>query len=71
MVQTPEAGDAIHMIDGERFVDFVEFHEILKGYQGESIRFSLIRNQTGEEYELNVRAGFQQTFGFRTGAVGT
>lgn len=59
-----KAGDAIHKIDGERFADFVQFHEILKDYQGETIRFSLISNQTGEEYQLSVKADFSRRSGF-------
>lgn len=57
-------GDAIEKINGERFADFVEFHEKLDRYQEESIQFSLIRNQTGEEYELSVLADFAGRSGF-------
>ena len=57
-------GDAIEKINGDRFADFVGFHEKLKNYQGESIQFSLIRHETGEEYELRVKPDFAGRSGF-------
>lgn len=57
-------GDAIEKINGERFADFVDFHEQLKAYQGESIEFSLIRQETGDEYELRVMPDFSGRSGF-------
>ncbi len=57
-------GDAIEKINGERFADFVDFHDILDSYQGESILFSLIRRETGVEYELRVKPDFAGRSGF-------
>ena len=57
-------GDAIEKINGKRFVNFVDFHEQLRGYQGESIQFSLIRQGTGDEYELRVKPDFAKRSGF-------
>ncbi len=57
-------GDAIHMINGERFTDFAHFHERLKTYRGEAIEFSLIREDDGEEYTLTVQPDFAQRAGF-------
>ena len=57
-------GDAIEKINGERFADFVDFHEQLKSYQGESIQFSLVRQETGAEYELRVTPDFSGRSGF-------
>ena len=59
-----KVGDAIEKINSERFVDFVDFHEILERYQGESIQFSLIRRETGQEYELSVKPDFAGRSGF-------
>ncbi len=59
-----KVGDAIEKIDGERFADFVDFHEKLASYQGESIQFSFIRHETGEEYELRVKPDFARRSGF-------
>ena len=59
-----QAGDAIERINGERFADFVDFHEQLKGYQGDSIQFSLIRRETGGKYELRVKPDFAGRSGF-------
>lgn len=58
-----EAGDAIERINGERFADFVEFHERLKGYSGDLITFSLIQHDTGAEYELTVKPDFSERQG--------
>lgn len=57
-------GDAIEKINGERFADFVDFHEKLKSYQGESIQFSLIRQETGDVYDLRVKPDFAGRAGF-------
>jgi len=59
-----KVGDAIEKINGERFADFVDFHEKLASYQGESIQFSLIRHETGEAYELSVKPEFAGRSGF-------
>ncbi len=56
-------GDAIEKIDGERFADFLDFHDQLESYQGETIRFSLLRQETGEEYELSVQSDFANRSG--------
>lgn len=58
-----EVGDAIERINGERFADFVEFHERLKSYSGDSITFSLIKHDTGAEYELTVKPDFSERHG--------
>ena len=57
-------GDAIEKINGERFADFVDFHEKLKRYQGDAIQFSLIHLETGAEYELRVKPDFAGRAGF-------
>lgn len=59
-----KVGDAIEKIDGQRFADFVDFHEKLERYQGDSIQFSLLRQETGEEYELSVKPDFAGRSGF-------
>lgn len=58
-----EVGDAIERINGERFADFVEFHERLKSYSGDMITFSLIQHDTGAEYELTVKPDFSERHG--------
>lgn len=59
-----QAGDAIEKINGARFTDFAAFHDLLAEYQDEEIRFSLIRNKTGEVYEARVRSNFAKRAGF-------
>ena len=59
-----QPGDAIEKINGERFTDFVAFHDALAEYQDEEIEFSLIRNETGEAYEVQVRSNFAKRAGF-------
>ena len=58
-----DVGDAIERINGERFADFVEFHERLKSYSGDMITFSLIQHDTGDEYELTVKPDFSERSG--------
>ena len=58
-----QAGDAIEKINGERFTDFAAFHDALAEYQDEEIQFSLIRNETGEAYEVRVRPNFAKRAG--------
>ena len=58
-----EVGDAIEKINGERFDDFVEFYERLKNYSGDSITFSLIKHDTGAEYEVTVKPDFSERHG--------
>ena len=58
-----EVGDAIEKINGERFADFITFHDALAGYEGEEIHFSLIRNKTGEEYQVTVAPEFNDRAG--------
>ena len=60
-----QVGDVIESVNGERFLDFADFHEILAGYQGDSIAFSLLRPESGEAIELTV----EPRFGGRTGSV--
>ena len=60
-----EVGDAIEKINGEGFADFSAFYDLLESYQGESIAFSLIRNESGEDYQVSVRPAF----GGRAGIV--
>ena len=61
-----QVGDAIERINGERFQDFGSFHDLLAGYQGERMDFTLLRPGTGETFELTVepryggRAGMAQ-----------
>lgn len=59
-----KVGDVIEKINGERFADFVAFHEALKSYRGDEIQFSLIRRDTGDEYELALRPDFAERSGF-------
>ena len=58
-----DVGDAIEMINGERFADFVEFHDKLKSYNGDMITFSLIRHNTGDPYELTIKPDFSERSG--------
>ena len=60
-----EVGDAIEKVNGEGFADFSAFYDLLENYQGESIAFSLIRNESGEDYQVSVRPAF----GGRAGIV--
>lgn len=60
-----QVGDAIERIDGERFADFGAFHDILAGYAGEQITFSLLRQETEESYDVSVKPDFAR----RAGAV--
>jgi regulator of sigma E protease len=57
------ADDAIERINGQRFADFAEFHETLSAYNGDTIEFSLIRQETGEEYSLTVKPDFAERSG--------
>lgn len=59
-----EPGDVIERINGERFADFVDFHEKLRLYRASTVEFSLIRPDTGEEYALTVPADFGERAGF-------
>ena len=58
-------GDAIERINGERFADFSAFHDELAAYSGESITFSLLRQDTGETFDVTVKPDFAR----RAGAV--
>ncbi len=58
-----QAGDAIERINGERFADFAVFHEKLSAYQQDAIEFSLIRQETGENYSLTVKPDFAERSG--------
>lgn len=62
---TAQIGDAIERVNGERFADFASFHDILAAYQGDRIKFALIRPESGEEFELTLRPNFDG----RAGAV--
>ena len=59
-----KVGDAIEKINGERFTDFGGFHDELEAYRGDTIEFSLIRDRTGDEYQLKVRPEFKLLTGF-------
>ena len=59
-----QTGDAIEKINGERFADFAAFHDALAAYQDEQIEFSLVRNETGEAYEVRVQSNFAQRSGW-------
>jgi len=59
-----QVGDAIEKINDERFTDFASFHDALQAYQGDEIKFSLIRNETGDAYEVWVRSNFAKRRGF-------
>lgn len=56
-------GDAIEKINGERFADFVEFHDTLEGFSGDRITFSLIAHESGDEYDLTVKPDFSERAG--------
>lgn len=51
-------GDAIEMINGERFEDFNAFYDQLESYSGEEITFSLLRAETSQPYTVTVAAAF-------------
>ncbi len=57
-------GDAIEMVNGERFEDFASFYDILASYSQESITFSLLRQETGEPYTLTLKPGFEERQAF-------
>ncbi len=59
-----KVGDAIELIDGERFADFEAFYDTLESYTGDAISFSLLRQETGEPYTLAVKASFDERHAF-------
>ena len=59
-----KVGDAIEKINGGRFTDFENFHDELEAYRGDTIEFSLIRSETGDEYQLTVQPHFNRFAGF-------
>ena len=59
-----KVGDAIEMVNGERFDDFEAFYEILESYNRDTITFSLLRQETGEPYTVTVRPGFEERRAF-------
>ncbi|PJF33918.1 MAG: hypothetical protein CUN57_00895, partial [Phototrophicales bacterium] len=59
-----QMGDAIEKINGERFSDFGKFYEVIERTTDESITFSMIRNETGETYEVTVTPNFTTRMGF-------
>ncbi len=58
-----ELGDAIEKINGQRFDDFADFHDAIASYASDEIEFSLIRNETGEDYHVTVAPAFSQRAG--------
>jgi regulator of sigma E protease len=58
-----QVGDAIERINGERFDDFVDFHESLKQYEGDTITFSLIQQESGDEIALTLKPDFSERAG--------
>lgn len=64
-----QIGDAIDKINGSRFDSFIQFYEIIEENGAQEITFSMIRNETSEQYEVTVlpnvtqRAGFVQVTG--------
>ena len=59
-----QAGDAIERINGHRFEDFAAFHDAIATYAGDEIEFSLIRNETNEEYRVKVEPAFSRRAGY-------
>ncbi len=59
-----QVGDAIERINGQRFVDFAAFHDLLAAYQAEQIDFSLIRATDGESYAVTTTPDFAERAGY-------
>lgn len=59
-----EVGDAIEMVNGERFDDFEAFYNILESYGEETITFSFLRQATGEPYTATVKPNFERRRAF-------
>ncbi len=59
-----EVGDAIERINGVRFDDFAGFHDAIAFYAGDEIEFSLIRNETNESYQVEIKPDFARRAGY-------
>lgn len=59
-----QLGDAIEKINGARFEDFVQFYDIIEENDGQTITFSMIRNETNEPYQVVVTPNLTQRAGF-------
>jgi len=64
-----KVGDAVEMVNGERFESFITFYNVLEDNAGQEVALSMLRNKTGETYEvtitpnLNSQAGYVQITG--------
>lgn len=59
-----QPGDAIEKIDGIRFSNFTNFYSVIEQQAGKPISLSMIRNKTGEAYEITVTPQLTQSAGF-------
>jgi regulator of sigma E protease len=47
-------GDAVEKINGIHYTDFDAFYDELAGYVGQDVELSMLRNKTGESYDVTV-----------------
>lgn len=59
-----EVGDAIEKINGNRFNDFIGFYEIIEDESISDVTFSMIRNKTGESYDVTINSDFSNRQGY-------
>jgi len=59
-----QVGDAIEKINGNRFENFSKFYEILEQNNDEEIQLSMIRNKTGEAYQISITTNFDKGAGY-------
>jgi len=57
-------GDAVERINGERFENFVNFYEVLEENAGREVTLSMLRNKTGETYEVAVTPSLSEKAGY-------
>lgn len=57
-------GDGIEKINGERFTGFADFYRILDTSGNQPLTFDLVRNKTGEKYQVTVSPNLLQKAGF-------
>ncbi len=59
-----KVGDAVEKVNGEHFESFITFYDVLEENAGQSVTLSMLRNKTGETYDVVVIPDASQNAGF-------
>lgn len=59
-----QVGDAVEKINGERFESFITFYDTLAEKSGQDVTLSMLRNKTGEVYEITITPSLNEKSGY-------